>query len=550
LSLTIEPAIDDPRPRYHPYIRPIALTLLLFAEALLFSLRFETPAGFSTRIWWGSALANAYSIARLILLAPVVILTFGGLRLAVRLRRAFERDAEDHDSWTTWLLAHVIAVSGFAALTWGLFEGRLITSPHPGAWVSAWIGSAMVTGATWLATLLSPSSWLGILRRSGKPILMGSIVSLVAFELSQYANTFWDSMAGTTLVLVRSILNLVARGVICDPGRFTIGLDGFKIIVGYQCSGFEGIGMIVAFLGAYLWWSRDSLRWPRAYLLVPLAAATIWLLNAVRIASMVLIGAWASPSVALGGFHSQAGWIAFLGVSLGFVVLSKQPWFSAAHRAEVLADPAVSNPTVAYLGPFLAILATAMITSAFSSGFDVFYGLRVLTGGLALWYFRRGFAGSLRGCSWVGVAVGVVAFGLWVALEPASAGGPDALSSTVGALPRGQAWAWIALRVIGSVAIIPLAEELAFRGYLTRRLISIDFESVPLGRFTWASLLISSAAFGLLHGRWIAGVLVGVLYALALYRRGNLGDAVLAHAVTNLLIAITVLETGNWAMWA
>ena len=80
--------------------------------------------------------------------------------------------------------------------------------------------------------------------------------------------------------------------------------------------------------------------------------------------------------------------------------------------------------------------------------------------------------------------------------------------------------------------------------------ISIDFNSLPIGRFSWLAFVVSSAAFGLLHGRWLAGMLVGLLYALAMYRRGKLGDAVVAHAVTNLLIAVTVLATGDYAMWS
>jgi outer membrane protein assembly factor BamB len=68
--------------------------------------------------------------------------------------------------------------------------------------------------------------------------------------------------------------------------------------------------------------------------------------------------------------------------------------------------------------------------------------------------------------------------------------------------------------------VVPLAEELAFRGYLMRRLISTGFRERPPDRFTWASFLISSALFGTLHGRWLAGI----LYALALYRRRNLAD--------------------------
>jgi membrane protease YdiL (CAAX protease family) len=57
-------------------------------------------------------------------------------------------------------------------------------------------------------------------------------------------------------------------------------------------------------------------------------------------------------------------------------------------------------------------------------------------------------------------------------------------------------------------------------------------------------------AFGALHGRWLAGTLAGLCYALALYRRGRLGDAVLAHATTNALIAADVLATGTWSLWS
>jgi CAAX prenyl protease-like protein len=102
--------------------------------------------------------------------------------------------------------------------------------------------------------------------------------------------------------------------------------------------------------------------------------------------------------------------------------------------------------------------------------------------------------------------------------------------------------------MVGSVVTVPLAEELAFRGYLTRRLIAADFEDVPLGRFTWLSLLVSLALFGALHGRWLAGTLAGMLYAIALYRRGELADAVVAHATTNGLLTAYVLATGSWVL--
>jgi hypothetical protein len=39
-------------------------------------------------------------------------------------------------------------------------------------------------------------------------------------------------------------------------------------------------------------------------------------------------------------------------------------------------------------------------------------------------------------------------------------------------------------------------------------------------------------------------------FALALYQRRALGDAVVAHATANGLIAVYVLATGRWSVWS
>jgi CAAX prenyl protease-like protein len=110
--------------------------------------------------------------------------------------------------------------------------------------------------------------------------------------------------------------------------------------------------------------------------------------------------------------------------------------------------------------------------------------------------------------------------------------------------------AWISFRTLAAVVTVPLAEELAFRGFLLRRLISADFDAVDFRRFTYFAVLGSSVAFGLMHGdRWLAGTVAGILYAMVMIRRGSIGAAVLAHATTNGLLAAWVLIGGNWHLW-
>jgi membrane protease YdiL (CAAX protease family) len=62
---------------------------------------------------------------------------------------------------------------------------------------------------------------------------------------------------------------------------------------------------------------------------------------------------------------------------------------------------------------------------------------------------------------------------------------------------------------------------------------------------------VSSLIFGAFHGSaWLPAALAGMAFAVALYRRREIGDAVLAHAMTNGLIVLYVLFTGRWSMWS
>jgi exosortase E/protease (VPEID-CTERM system) len=340
---------------------------------------------------------------------------------------------------------------------------------------------------------------------------------------------------------------------VADPETSRLGTPGFSVTIDPACSGYEGIGLLWIFLGTYLWVERRDFRFPRALVLFPIGTVLVGLANCLRIAALVVIGTRVSPAVALGGFHSQAGWIAFLAVSLGLLAAARRVAFLRAADALPETD-AGPNPASPYLAPLFAILATAMLTGAFSDGFDRYYPLRVLTAAAVFWSFRDRYRSHGWPCSWdwPSAAIGSGVFVLWMALEPTAAVSDAASRPTergVMSLPLAWSTTWVLFRIVGAVVTVPLAEELAFRGYLMRRLVAPEFEAVPAGRFTAWSVLACSVLFGVLHGRWFAGTLAGLAYGWAFARRGKLGDAVLAHATTNALIAAWVLVMGQWSLW-
>ena len=333
-----------------------------------------------------------------------------------------------------------------------------------------------------------------------------------------------------------------------------VGTTQFSVAIYPACAGYEGIGLMVVFTAAYFWLFRRRLRFPQAFILLPCGILVIWLVNGLRIASLIMFGTHVSPQIALGGFHSHMGWLGFIAVALGLVWVTQQmPFFAVAESASK-AKPRGPNPTSAYLAPLMALLAVTMVTGVFSSGFDWLYPARVLGTAAAIWFFWRQSLTRLhlaRGWSWGAFSIGVVVFAVWMGLEWATGNTNTgtAIPNSLEEMPAGFATAWLLFRVLGSVVTVPIAEELAFRGYLLRRLISANFDQLSFPRFTWLSFLLSSVLFGALHGRWLAGTVAGMFYAWAMYRRGRVADATLAHATTNALIAADVLILGNWSLW-
>jgi CAAX prenyl protease-like protein len=226
-------------------------------------------------------------------------------------------------------------------------------------------------------------------------------------------------------------------------------------------------------------------------------------------------------------------------------------WFAPENTpAEELAQ--TWNPAATYLAPLLALITTGLLTALFSSGFDHLYGLRILAVAAALYLQRRQLPRPSWPVSWQAPAIGVAVFLIWLALyaRPAPAQ-VSQLKAQVASLGPPMAALWLGLRALGAVVTVPIAEELAFRAFLLRRLISADFTEVDKTRLTPFALVVSSLAFGLLHpGAWIPGTVAGLGYAYAQRARGRTADAVVAHAVTNALIAVDVLVFDAYWLWA
>ena len=461
--------------------------------------------------------------------------------------------------WSVWLVFHLLAFAAFAVVTELIFGIPSNLARLSAPWFAGWFVLASATLLLWLLAFAPAHFWLRLIRQERTSLFIGYLLGICAWMLLGMLSRqeaplgqieFWSSLAMPTLQLAHSLLSWVYSDLVYQPERFILGTASFQVEISYACSGIEGIALITIFLAIYLWLFRKELRFPQAFWLFPLGIIVIWLANAVRIAMLIAIGTSFSPELALQSFHKQAGWIAFTLIAVGAIALSNRMRFFTVTKTDLPVIRASKPLAAALLVPLLVLMAATMVTSAFSSSFDVLYPLRVVAVAIALCYFRKSYNGLGWKWTWQAPAIGTAVFIMWMLMEPNVDSSKTALSQGLAELTSGSAAVWLLFRVLGSVIIVPLAEELAFRDYLMRKLIAKDFENVPLGQFSWFSFILTSVLFGLLHERWVAGTLAGMGYALALYHRRQFSDAVVAHMTTNTLIAIFVLAQSKWSLWS
>jgi CAAX prenyl protease-like protein len=108
----------------------------------------------------------------------------------------------------------------------------------------------------------------------------------------------------------------------------------------------------------------------------------------------------------------------------------------------------------------------------------------------------------------------------------------------------------LALRLARAVIIVPVVEELFWRGFLMRWLISSQFEKIPPGTYTPVAFWVTAVLFASEHGPyWDVGLLAGIVYNWWMVRTRRLGDLIWAHAITNACLSAYVMIFHRWEYW-
>ena len=214
---------------------------------------------------------------------------------------------------------------------------------------------------------------------------------------------------------------------------------------------------------------------------------------------------------------------------------------------------------VAPMGAFIALMALTAVLPELGKAFWLqrpefwIFPLQTLVCGALLWRFWPAYGLKSPNGVMTGVAVGVLVFVLWVSPQ-AFLGFPSRITGFdpyVFAAQPALLWLTVIFRFLRLVVVVPLVEEIFWRGFLLRYLINERFDQVPFGTFSWLSFAVVTGAFGFSHSRpdWLAALITGALYNWVAYRTKSLSTCVVTHALTNLLLGLWIMWTKQWGFW-
>ena len=129
---------------------------------------------------------------------------------------------------------------------------------------------------------------------------------------------------------------------------------------------------------------------------------------------------------------------------------------------------------------------------------------------------------------------------------------PDKYYNCFEQLGRGWAlWLFLIVRIGGASIVVPIVEEIFWRGWVLRVLINYwDFRKVPLGTYTFRSLVICSLASALEHPMWEVGILCWLIWNLLFYWKKSLLFMMIMHGITNFALYVYVVYRGDWVFWS
>jgi exosortase E/protease (VPEID-CTERM system) len=461
-----------------------------------------------------------------------------------------------HRSWHVGLVVNFTFFLLLSLTLWALPSMSIV------GWLSAnslvYFGLYALFALMWLGLvcsaflLLMPwAMWRSLLLKNLAGVAVITVFVLIYVLMQSYLSSFENFWSGIflqpTIYIAIQFSHLMGMAAVAQTGSTYFGTTSFVVDIGPTCLGYQGVSIILLSLSGYCLIHKHHLRFPNVLVVLPGAVLLLLMLNALRIAILVAVGNSWSPEVAVMGFHSTAGWVELiLTLGGGLYLINRYDFFTYTPLKGVINNLVEDE---IYLFPQVALIGTSFLTQMGTGSFYWAYPVPIAVAAVVLWLNRKRYPAFEFGVPVLAGLTGIAVFMVWVVLIPSDLHAATNFREHLFSVPPGIVGLWLLFRLLGAVLIVPLVEELAFRAFLlpliSRSLSKILSPWLARG----LALVISALVFGVLHSAWIAGILAGLAYGLVYLLRGKIFDAVLAHAMTNLMLALYVLLLDQWSYW-
>lgn len=312
------------------------LLVVLIGELLALTVCFDTKSLASVRTWWTGWLENISFLPEVLMAMATALLIVDSRGLKMNCERLLSESA-NYLLWWLFFFGHVALFVALALTTEYLFEELPRTGSLSPFVATGWLLIIAATLTMWMLAVGPFQSWKRFVRQEYRSLLAGGGVGLVAWWAGQITQRLWRPLGVETLACVEWLLRRIfPQGeVFLEMSTKSVGIRRMVATIAPDCSGYQGIGLIVVMLVAFLWANRASLRFPQALVLLPIGIVSFWLLNVLRITALISSAKVLPRNLVVGCFHSQAGWLAFNLVALGLV--------AAAVRIPFFYQPAASK---------------------------------------------------------------------------------------------------------------------------------------------------------------------------------------------------------------
>jgi CAAX prenyl protease-like protein len=218
-------------------------------------------------------------------------------------------------------------------------------------------------------------------------------------------------------------------------------------------------------------------------------------------------------------------------------------------------------PWLPYVFPYIVFVLLSALDKPFEAFYPFYYTVKIaatVAAIITVWRFLPEAKPNRQGVG-LGVAMGIALALVWVfgsQVTPHIAFLEKILGTRVAYNPYHEIAnpilrvMFLAVRFFGMVIVVPIIEEVFYRGFLLRFVTDPDdFRRVAIGRFTLGAFLFNVVLMAFSHPEWLVAAIFSAAMCSLVARTRSVFACIVAHGVTNLLLGIYVLWSHQWQYW-